>query len=233
MSTCSRNYSIAVSPPVVPITYQYWRFSEAAGNRIDSIQGAVMIPQAFDGATITRIAGKVAWGLQLSCPINSSAQIEELPGQGLTYTGTDGLTLCGWINYDVLTDGSIGIAMISQVASSMFLSGSSPAGFFMFGTGVVAAPTPPAGVWNFFILEIDNAGGFSFEINRDGNVTTLAGQSFPDGDDITVAIFLSDISGSTWQFSELGFFQTILTATQKDYLYNGGVGRTLPLSMPP
>lgn len=226
---CSKNLSLTV----VSTDYQYFPMEEVAGNRVDVIQGSALVPAVFGAASIARVAGKINFAAALICPGADQATLEEVAGTGLTYVPADGITLSGWFNYDVLTDGTIVLGFDGPSRNLLFLGSTSIGGCFLEQTNPVSfdpIPTPSAGAWHFFVLEY-SGGTLRWEIDRNGIISSKACLDLGAGN-VHLVFQLDDVSGSQWAFDEISFWPQILTNAQKDYLWNGGAGRTVPIVLP-
>lgn len=228
---CAKDLSITIGGD-----FQYFPMEEAgAGDRVDVIQGAHLVPQNFGGA-VAQVAGKVAFGAELS---GGTVFLNETISAGLTYDITKGITLAGWFNYSGLVSGDgigIGWRENGAVDDMAFLGYFDLGGFLLtvpFPNSTAAIPTPLAGVWHFFILDYDpNTGLLSIEFDRNGVVSTLVSGSYADGVKLDIIISLDGAGAVTVAVDEILFIGQILTVAQRDYLWNGGAGRTVPITLP-
>lgn len=230
--TCEKNLSITINGPS---DFQYWECEEAAGNRVDAVQSAPLVPFTAGAGSVNRVAGKINFGVQLLCPGADQAFIDQTVGTGLTYTTGQGITLAGWFNYTALTDGTISFGFLLGARGLLFLGSTGLGGCFLEDTspfGITAIPTPSTGAWHFFVLEYVPGTGLRWEIDRNGAISTRAAAEFANGSNIILGFDLDDLIGTAWTFDELGFFPQVLTNAQKDYLFNSGAGRTMPIVLP-
>lgn len=232
---CSKPLSITINAP--PADYEWWQMEEAAGNRVDGIMGKLLIPAVAGTGSVDRVPGKVNFAAQLSCPGADQAFLDQVAGTGLDYTTGQGITLCGWFNYDVIPDASFGMGFFSA-GVEMYFGASTAIGFCFLETlnpfSLTPIPTPSAGAWHFFTLEYDPAAGATkWEIDRSGVVSTVVCPEFTNGDNISLIFELDTLTASNWILDEIACFPMPLNAAQKDYLWNSGNGRTIPIVLPP
>lgn len=230
--TCSKPFSITVSSPIDML---YWRMGEFSGDRIDDVHGIAI---SEHGSGISRTAGKIAFGVLLaSFDFSATAGLYSDTGAGILYTGS-GMTMCGWFKFDSLPAGTQFTVGWEDFGfnSTSFYSDTAGATMAIISNGVLQAITvPAAGVFNFFVMWFDPAGTLNLEFNRSGTVFTMPGASAPSLVDATIARFTSgagELVAMNLVVDEIALIPQLLTVAQKNYIYNGGAGRTYPLNLP-
>lgn len=236
---CTKEYQVAITAPATD--YLWWKMEEANGNRIDSINGKILVPGLTGAATLNSAAGKILLGANAVVSLGEVAFLDMPNATGLPYVTGNGWTLVGWFNWTGLNETTTLFGVFSNTGAYWAQAQGFPIGNFFIKSsdpaGNTATPIPPNG-WNFFILEfVPSTGKLRWEINRNGTVTELAVNQPANGSPIDVFL---DFYGTTmtvpatesWIWDEIGFFPINLTVAQKDYLYNAGAGRTSPIVLP-
>lgn len=240
-TTCSKDLSLTVSAT----GFGWWEMEEAAGDRIDSIEGIHLAQTGAIGGGVTRVAGKINFAAQISAT-GAVGDTIRLTGNGVTGIecpmAVDGMTLCGWLRRtgDAL-DTVLGLNTYGEAGAwqmGLTCADLNVWSFFSpdFASTVVATPT---GAWQFFIIDFDPGTGLcSFEWDRNGTVYTVL-NSDPVPATIKMALRGSckgrTPAGTTTAIlglDEVAIFPFVLTTAQKNYVWNSGSGRTLPISLP-
>lgn len=220
--------------------FEFWPMEEAAGNRIDAVMSAPLVPSATGTGSVNQVAGKIAFAAELDSPTGGTANLDQTLGTGFPYVTGDGITVAGWFNGDLIpTDGSAGFGFFGSSFTMAFSASTDLGGCVLIGGdpfGFTPIPSPSMGAWHFFILElVPGLGQFQWEIDRNGVVSTQASNQWPNGEGITLALNLVASlvqPGMAWAFDQTFFAPYLLTTAQKDYLWNGGAGRTMPIVLP-
>lgn len=235
--SCSKEFQIEITAPT---DYLWWKMEEPNGNRTDAIQSKILAPGLFGTGSMNSAAGKILLGADAQVSLGDVAFLDTTAGS-IPYVTGQGWTLLGWFNWAGINESTTLFGVIGSVGNywaqaqgplvnDFLLKSTDPA-------GNISVPIPPNG-WNFFILEyVPGTGKLQWEINRNGTIGQLAANEPANG--TAMDIFL-DLYGTTivtpatvnWIWDEIGYFPINLTNAQKDYIYNGGAGRTSPISLP-
>lgn len=255
MSTkCTKDYAITVTAPAA--RYYYWTLDESGyGNRVDSVAGLTLTPAPHIGGgyvSLTSAAGKFSNAVRFEniVPIPGDLQQAVGPSVGpylsqLAHDG-NGFSLCFWIKINVLGDRVGYVLYFSQIQR-----GDISLMFSMYGMwvrcldndGINSEDVPivlSTGIWYFVHLFHDaTLSKMGFSVNN--GAETYA--SFTPTISSAVSGMVSLYQLGTWGGTGIGpndylVDETIVrldskfTAAQLAYLYNGGAGRTWPLTLP-
>jgi hypothetical protein len=257
-ATCTKTYQIVVDPAPVGGDYSWWKFNELSGNRVDSVRSIVMAATANGASTEGRTGGLINFAALATTNTPDGQVTFVTPSSADMAPGADGCTVCGWIaldgtGYPPGVGTYIQFLIIHQSTSEwLMLSGSTyPASqnTFDFGTFTDAlapiqfdgADWPTAGQLVFFAMVHDIAAGQArCYIGVPGTSLALAGTRGASGSAgasaylaLTVqATGPASLASIDITMSEWGFFPQVLSLAQIDYLFNSGIGRTSPITLP-
>lgn len=246
---CSKALSLTIeSASVMPLNW--WKFEEAAGDRIDSLAGVAMAP--FGG--VSQNAGLILFGMGVDpAAAFTVAGVTSSAGglAGLRYQG-NGIEVIGWVRIDsqVGTDGVIDIryetdtdpgfpgtlvTMMRIVYSAAIgnfqlqAQTGNPPGFAIINS---TGPAPAVGDWSMFRMYFDPVTGkFGLQINNgtiDESVLSYTLAACTIGRLTVAASWNNPGEEIVVTYDETGIFQPNLDAAGVDYVFNGGAGRTFP-----
>lgn len=237
MSTikCDQTYQVTIGS--VPVT-AYWTLDEVPGttNRNDSVGFTPLVPT---GVTEPGVPGLISNGVEMSGAFGggdyngSSAHI--------TYTTGDSFSAWGWVRVNAIGPADATGGPRFEVFFNFFVRG------IALAAGSSFDPTPfkiqtnsdtafvvlTLGAWHFFHLFYDATSqklGYSFDNGAETLLPTVI--VFPTlAPIIELQQHYVGAPGVTI-FDEIGLLiNSKLTAAQVAYLYNGGAGRTWPISL--
>lgn len=217
----------------------WWKMEEnGAGNRIDIIGGATLVPAGANG-TVSRVAGKVNFGVDLAGNAAPFFIIDKFLNSGAAtfpYVKADGIDITLWFNDSTFVNGQADII-------DFFSPSNGPIRLFLTSTlgltldvpfvSSVSAPWVFGAGWSFIRVFIDDdAGVIGFQVNTNPPVTmpyvepadgnTSIYQLAVTTDDFTLA------SNVACFWDEVAIWPRLLTAAEITTLYNGGAGHTWP-----
>lgn len=253
MSTkCTKDYAITVTAPAA--RYYYWTLDESGyGNRVDSVAGLTLTAAPHIGGgyvSLTSDAGKFSNAVRFQNihPVPGDLQQAVGPSVGpyLNQLAHDanGFSLCFWIKISLLGDGVGYVDYLSQLQR-----GEIALMFSKFGMWVRCKDNNEVnnedvpivlstGTWYFIHLFHDTTlNKMGFSVNNGAETYASFTPTITAAVSGMVALYQSGF------FSVLGpndylVDETIVrldskfTAAQLAYLYNGGAGRTWPISLP-
>lgn len=235
--TCTKEFALEIAPADL-IPANWWKLEEAAGDRTDSIDSAILT--TFGNAP-TNIVGLIGDGSYHEPPSIFTGSILGSSGADpkLAYEG-NGFEIVGSFRIDAkgANDG-FQVNYSGDAFTILLFASNVPAGEVYMdcrgdSTGYETITIPLVitnGTWYFFRLTFNSVTGkFSVQINADAPVEgvvvhTLAAK--PSGQ-----LFLTALPSSggvlKMRFDEVGIFQENLNAAQVAAVYNGGLRRTFP-----
>lgn len=233
---CNKDYTIHISP--LPVS-AYWKLDEALGTvpRADSIAGANLLPL---GATEPGTAALINLGVKTSASFAGHDYSTSPPSIGLAYTTGKSFSLWGWFRINATgPSGATGASGVEYVLS--FVEG------ILIAVGSSTDPTPlrissahdgvylpvTLAAWNFFHLFYDaTVQKYGYSLNSAGE-TLLPTVVVPASDPNAFCALWRDWTGAVGEtvFDEIGLSHDArLSASQVNYLYNAGSGRTYPFT---
>jgi hypothetical protein len=230
--------TVALSPLV------WWPMEEAAGNRVDVIQGVILSEVLIGTGVVAQTAGKIANAVALSSVDGGTGGLQSnVAGDPLLATSGIGVEVTGWLYIDsAAADGSIAVFYDSSVVGTimrlLYFNSLGDWRLFVQGTTggseqIIQGGPIVTDQWYFFRMFFDaDTGKFGFQIDNGavnlsvGNYT-LAAQA--DG-----IIHMPATTGSpgdeiSVRIDELNMFEPALTAEQVAVVWNSGNGTTWPL----
>lgn len=232
--------------------FRYWTLDETGTNsRIDSVNGDSLVafinrvsfdeqPGLFGNAlhldtlSPTDTHGGCGIMSSLTTWINTSYPLVDTPDNGFSVAGwfktITPRTPYSFLVLDIITD--------TDDLFSVQLSVGSSSSFFYIdaNSDYDSIPTVlPSGAWTFFHIFFDKSlGKAGFSINNGAESTHGSGLVCGTG----TRYGLTMVSSGTFPLTEIlwdeiiAVFNGKLTSAQVAYLYNGGAGRTWPISLP-
>lgn len=240
---CTKAFTLEIETvALAPIAW--WTMEEAAGDRVDVIDGALLEEVLVGTGTIGQAAGKINNAVALASNNGGTGGLATDPaGDPKLATTGIGVEVTGWLYISAAAaDGSIAIYFDGALGTVMRLLYMQSLGNWQFfcqgttgGSEVVTQGGPiVTGQWYFFRMFFNSdTGKFGFQIDAGavnesvGNYTLsaqavgaiqLPATTGSPGDDIAVRV------------DELALFEPALTAEQLALIYNSGNGTTWPLS---
>jgi hypothetical protein len=235
---CSRAFTLVVEPDVSLVPKNWWKLEEATGDRVDSINGAIISPQA---GTPTNAAGVIGNGVKF---ISTSIFFGQALGSGaldpkLKYDGA-GWDMFVWfrIDVDALFNDSSGHFFISEdyvVWTSSLFAGGSNMEFSFRGDStsseIVTVPfTFVLGDWVLIRVYYDSdTQRFGVQLNNGAKFETVGTHDWTATDFGWIGLFARETTSLyEVRFDECGIFQPKLSDAQASEVWNGGAGRTFP-----
>lgn len=242
--TCSKDLSLTIEPAT-----RWWWPLETVGNQVDVLSGLTAFQ--INPGTFTAPAGKVNNGALLT----KNLAFDPAPGFStgivpeLAYAAADGFTFCGWTRRvsgptntslrcvlslfadagGVTTNGNV--SLIDALSTCEASAVGTP--FSICST--IIAHVVGLGTYFFFALSFDPATGkTSFQIDNGAVQTSVCSVIIPASPFGTFQFnygATNPLAGSG-SFDEVALFYPKLTQTQIDYIFNAGVGRTPPITLP-
>lgn len=217
----------------------YWKLDETSGNRLDSKNSHHLVPVG----SVSQAAGKVgnAAGFDGELAYTEDQQYLVAPSHtDLAGGDSNSFTIAGWIyvtNFDFdapcllskAGDDTTEYLIITSVQKPQFtISGG-------VATDALSTIVMDAGVWYFVVAWYDLSIRTSYiSVNQETPVVgssagvTLNAPYDPLGTVLSGAYYEADPANFTHgRHDELGFWQRVLTADERAYLYNSGAGKTL------
>lgn len=233
-------------PPTIPsyVINHWWKMNECGGagvNRRDAIGTADLGPSIVSG-TIDCAAGKVG-----NATIHTGSSVNlQTTNTELNYFN-NGMTMFGWLRQD-FTFASTGTILIDYefiigiATDRLRITGSYPNSLVtdctftieenVSGSPLISGTFPNAyNQWLFFIATHNGASGtLTLEVKSPTNhlIITTAATWIPAAHTNGRIFFYG--SGQTRYFDECGIIYRILTQAEKDFLWNGGAGRSWPFA---
>jgi hypothetical protein len=237
---CTKAFTLEIEA-VALTPLAWWTMTEAAGDRVDVINGAI-ISEVTTGGSIALAAGQVASAVRFAASNGNSCGLATTPfGDVKLATSGNGVEVTGWLIFDAAVSGD-GFQVYYDGASKThmrlgFIVATGQWQFFCAGDGFPTEFVLLGGVTTatayFFRMYFNPATGkFGFQIddgalNESVGVYTLSAQA--DGR-VQLANTTSGPGETlTTRVSELNVFDSSLTAEQIALLWNGGAGTTWPL----
>lgn len=233
-----------VAPGMHDSLIAYWKLGEASGTRVDS-HGSNNIT---DNNTVTQAAGIQGNAAQFTA---ANSEYLSLADNAAMSTANIDWAFAGWVYFDTVV-GGIAEDLVAKYNSSvaaereylLFLNSSSPNrlswsvrdGAGGTETNVTASTfgTVPTAQWLFVVVD-HNAATDIISIAVNNGTADTASHTVGGAD--TIAPFAIGVrsGGSSYmngRIDETAFWKRILTSDERSYLWNGGLGRTYPLTTP-
>lgn len=258
MSTiaCAKSFSIEIEPAIIPSAW--WKLEEASGNRIDQVGSYVLADTNGNVTSNAGKVGQASLHTSSPVPVQSilatSAYIAalNLKPAGVSFAGWFRFTS------GTIADCALFAPLIQWSASGKTVTLSIQYNLSVFGAGlqlvlgdnfvppgvaVATVPyTPSLGTWQFVLGTYDPVtGSLSLLLNNTisgaavsalntGNAIFAAwiGGAGADFSAFSFSLDSDAISAATAQFDEMCVFNSVLSASDKAFLWNGGVGKTYP-----
>lgn len=222
--TCSKDFVLTVVAAGTP--QSYWTLQGPVAANDDEYTGDLLAYNNF-GATITTVAGKVNNALS----VQSGFATVQQQGPTLAYGG-EGWSLAFWFQWDGTSGGLV--YQWDTTGSGQFFNwdagGTGAVQFAVQGVDLNAnVGAISTGVWHFVVFTYTHAGALRYSL--DG--AALASLGTPP----TAIVTTDPLSYALWGnenylLDETASFPFPLTAAQIAYLWNGGTGRTWPITLP-
>jgi len=231
------------TPPPNPLLTglkAYWKMEEATGaTRVDATGNGHDLTDV--NSSVTQAAGIINNGA--GGWVNADDQFLEIADTpDLSITGTDSITIAGWIFPTVLTSQRTIITKGTNNSPSgneyhLSLFDPSPAFLFWSVGGSNAVQISTASIitvdaWNFLVCWFDNdADLIAFQVNN-GSVTSDTMSAEPQAVAASTKFGRPGGSGTNFDgtMDEFGIWKRVLTADERTELYNSGVGITHPFA---
>lgn len=254
---CSRKYTIKVDVCAASLG-AYWTMDESSGSRVDQVAG-VALKDTGQPAPGTGIVGfNAVAGLYSNClhfyNKGATGSFQNLIGQpGFNEPSSDipslkvngcGYSMCGWlkiVSYGNTRGGFgfvIGPPYLGWINNGITVQFDSGSQFMAVNNyqNFLGLTFPALGTWFFFHAFYNHTTHkYGFSVNNGPAVTGfLSGDPLP-GYVTQVSFSQGGYLGSTneWMIDEFCLGVTdMFTPAQIAYLYNGGSGRTWPITLP-
>lgn len=232
---CSKAYSITINPG----TFWWWEMEDTIN--ADSVHGVIWGP--WD----TPVVGKVNNAAALAA---ATATTKSATTGALAALAAPAGTLVGWLRHTGTLGGTQNRFIVSINTGGLLLqlvggviSGVDPwAGLVLVGLSTSPFATfddrfradPGIATYFYFRMWFDQATGeVGVQINLETKVIHTLPFSVPATMQLTSEATAAPASlGIVFANDEMAFFPHLLTDAQYSYLYNGGTGRTLPITLP-
>lgn len=243
MSTCLKTFSLEVTSAVV-LPLEWWKLDEANNDpRVGSVNGIVLNP--FGLSSAPGVIGNATQITGLGNPTFDSGSANFFVSNPALYYDGNGLTMLMWMKL------TAGMAINGNQVSFPTLGGLVLK--FTFNTvnlvvtvnnaassiiGTITVPYVPSGSFEFIEVYYDpNASIVGLKINDGALVDTtsaVTGGVFPSisGGIAQIAATCINPGVQTGQFCEWAIYPFVLSNAQTAYIYNGGAGRTWPVTLP-
>ncbi len=250
MIACQREFKITVNgaPVSTASITAYWTLDEAAGNRVDKVAAVpLVLSSAIPGLSHSgAVPALFSNGIRFfQAGGGTLAHFYASPNAASLATTGLGFSLCFWIKviandpahlfFSLTANAVTGASLGLDLGSSLGFNGVTWADD-IGNSGSIAAPINADSAWHFIHTFFDGTGKFG--IGVDGAAPTLS----PGGNTCAAAIQgelqlvygsfgaggVSDLTVDEIAISSTGMFSD----PQVAYLYNGGVGRTWPITLP-
>jgi hypothetical protein len=213
--------------------YSYWPLDEASGNRSDSHGFNELLT---DVGSVSSAAGKVSNAASFSGTNYLSRVSTGTDSLAVVCGVTNGCTFSAWV---YLTDktatrpiiakaasGSLQYSLVYRLATDHFSFALSPDGT----TNVVvdSSVSPSVSTWYFVVAWYDPvADTISIQVNN-GTPASTSFTGFPvnNTSDFRIGSRQSDSAVMVGRVDEVGIWNTVLTSTERGYLYNSDNGCT-------
>ncbi len=202
----------------------YWPLEEASGTRVDSHTNSLDLT---DNNTVTQTTGIVG-----NCAVCARANTEYLSRatESLLETGDIDLTISLWVNWTSFADHEDAISKWTSGQTEYTLESDS-AGEVIFYCGVGPATatwgsTLSTSTWYNIVIWHDSVANLiGIAVNDGTAVTTAHSGGITVG---TAAFEIGRRSGFAFDgnIDEVSFYKKVLTADNREWLYNGGSGRS-------
>lgn len=255
---CTRSLSIEVTPVTVGVEpVEWWAMEEPSGARVGSIQSIQLVPTDIGGGIDIvgqpGVVGDAATYIKGAFVPEFMLMVGEITTD-LAYVLNTGITFFGWGRRTTGTDPHLQAfsprlylytdALGTQLVGSLSLEDGGVAGTarviatneFAFIDAAVSHPTV-LGEKFFWCLQFNpDTHEASVSINAGVPVTSfpLALTEIPSAAYGQVQIlFGGHFQAAECQFDETAVYYAFLSQAQIEYLYNAGLGRTWPNTLPP
>ena len=248
--TCSKNFTLTIGSG----RYLYWTLDEVSGVRVDKVLGITLADVAANNhsgyAYIAGAPGLFSNAVTVSNLGFLGGLFQAWIGMGvgefsaaLAHDGI-GFSVFGWCKINALDIRFASINYNSVGHGSMELSFSSTSEFFRVYDDATSGQNEligvpgtnlPVGAWFSFHMFYDGtAGKFGIQINNGAaSFAAFTPVITPATAGALQFYILGNAACTTYQADEvLVRLDNRLTQAQCDYLYNGGAGRTWPITLP-
>lgn len=248
--SCSKQLSISVTGSSVT-NIAYWTLDSANPLlNIDQVSGdAVQIQTAFGTSTPSAVPAVISNGVRWS----TSSMFGNC--QGIVFQESNniacqgnGISFAFWINTRSAVLGFVGANTslfsyypnIGDLSQKLEWTGDNAAanGDINLNASTFPFALPPQDGFHFCVVTVDALGNVSASIDGAaltplGNGGALIAQPAATAQfSINVGSILTSGTGAFYTLDEVALFEGALSDAQVAYLYNGGAGRTYPLSLP-
>jgi len=232
-------------PPVeLPTPSAWWKMEEAAGNRVDIVNGIPLIPFITTGS-IAQGAGKVLFGLRATgnIPAGSLDILMDATTPNIPWDNTEGIEITLWARFQTFTNGNVDIFdLILPNGDDLKLRRDSSLAIiecqFTGSSNVfINLPdTPLDGLYHFFRVFIDRV-NFQLGLQIDNGIIAIGAlvavsPSGPQIQDFNLALVSKNAGNPTvvdMSWDEVAIWPRKLTDDEADVLWNNGNGTTWPI----
>ncbi len=222
---CEKSFTLTIKEGIQLISY--WTLNETVGNRLDSVDSNHLAPIGLQ----TFATGIIGNGLR----INNTGFDGVLKVGSTSFIPTNkGITICGWYKplslppFSVQQPFNIDCYNNLNVNTQSFSVTKRSSGKLQFSTTDTGVPigtlAPIAGNWYFFAAWMSTDLILHLQIN-DGTVEDGTTPVFASGF-VKTDIYI--VNAADMVVDESLIYNGVLTAADRTYLYNSGVGRTYP-----
>lgn len=246
MSTCTKEFELVVEGGL-----RVWWPLESTGNQVDVLSGIVATELNPGSSSFSAPAGKVLNGALIT-----KAAFDLEPGfhtglspiSELAYDAADGFTFCAWARRVTGTDNQVLSCSLALYADA---GGVTTNGLVELSDGVGICQVSAIGTpFSFCTLSIPHVvaigtfffftasyrpsdGKVLFQVDNGPVQTTACSVVIPSSPFGRFRFIYGQINpAGSGQFDEVALFYPMLTQPQIDYIYNAGIGRTPPITLP-
>lgn len=244
MSTCTKEFELVVEGGL-----RVWYPLEATGAQVDVLSGIVANEFNPGSSIFSAVAGKILNGALLDKAAfdNKMGFSTGITGD-LAYDAADGFTFCGWARRVTGSTNQILSCSLTLFADA---GGVTTNGFVGMSDGVLifeaaATGTPFSicitnlanvvglGTFFFFVMSYRPSDGkVVFQVDNGAVQTSVCSVVIPTSPFARFEFYYGQINpAGSGQFDEVALFYPMLTQPQIDYIYNAGLGRTPPITLP-
>lgn len=221
--TCQKEFQITID--VAGSAQMWWTLDNPAPDlNVDSVSGDLVNFTEFGAGAKSAVPAIISNGVE----ITTGVVIFNQAGSSLDYAGV-GFSMCFWMQR---TPASSGDGFIYQWNGTVphFLSWDSDGNILMDMAGPFAFAPAAIGVWAFYC--------FAYDQTTQELKASIDGAAFTSFGAVGAAGLVNDnpfvqFGNNGAIFDEIALFPLALSQVQKDFLYNGGAGRTFPVTLPP
>jgi len=244
MSTCTKELELVVEGGL-----RVWYPLEATGAQVDVLSGIVASESNPGSSTFSAPAGKVLNGALITkAAFDVNVGFDTGIIGALAYDAADGFTLCGWARR---VTGSANQILSCSLALYADAGGVTLNGLLDLSDGVnicqVGTSGTPFSICNTNVAHVVGLGTFFFfvasyrpsdgkalfQIDNGPVQTSACSVIIPSSPFGRFRLIYGGINpAGEGQFDEVALFYPMLTQPQIDYIWNGGLGRTPPITLP-